>query len=85
MSTMIISSLRSKNIGEQARLLGCIREYITNDALLNMLQGYDLNNKDAKVDTRLQSQLNAFSGVPGLNEQIHTWLSSTNNSPTYYS
>lgn len=74
MVSYIISTLRSKPIGEQVRLIGSVRMYIQNDNLINLLQNYDYNSK--KNDAALASQLSSFSGVPGLNEKVAAWLNS---------
>ena len=72
----------SKSISEQSQLLGSIRSYITNDGFINLLQNYDLNSN--KKDKALQMQLNAFSRIPSLNEQIYNWLLSYELNHTYY-
>ena len=74
MVSYIISTLRSKSVGEQVRLIGSVRTYIQNDNLINLLQNYDYNSK--KNDAALASQLSSFSGVPGLKEQVASWLNS---------
>lgn len=74
MVSYIISTLRKLPVGEQVRLLGSVRSYIKDDNLINLLQNYDFNSK--KNDAILASQLQAFSGVPGLKEQVSAWLSS---------
>ena len=74
MVSYIISTLRSKSVGEQVRLIGSVRTYIQNDNLINLLQNYDYNSK--KNDAALASQLSSFSGVPGLKEQVAAWLNS---------
>lgn len=60
--------------GEQARLLGSVRTYVTNDAFVNLLQTYDMNAK--QKDVVLHRQFQAFSGIPGLQEQVQRWLAS---------
>ena len=70
----IVATLRSKPIGEQVRLLGSVRTYIKDTNLINLLQNYDYNDK--KNDRMLSSQLSSFSGVPGLKEQVDSWLKS---------
>ena len=74
MVSNIVPTLRSKPVGEQVRLLGCIRMYINDTNLINLLQNYDYNDK--KNDRMLSSQLSSFSGVPGLKEQVNSWLNS---------
>ena len=74
MVSRIISTLRSKSVGEQVRLIGSVRNYIQNDNLINLLQNYDYNSK--KNDAALAAQLSSFSGVPGLNEKVTAWLNS---------
>jgi len=74
MVSYIISTLRSKSVGEQVRLIGSVRTYIQNDNLINLLQNYDYNSK--KNDVALASQLSSFSGVPGLKDQVTAWLNS---------
>ena len=69
-----IPVLRSKLPGEQARLLGNVRNYVTNDGFVNLLQTYDINNK--QKDASLHRQFQAFAGVPGLAEQVRRWLAS---------
>jgi len=74
MVSNIVPTLRSKPVGEQVRLLGSIRMYIKDTNLINLLQNYDYNDK--KNDRMLSSQLSSFSGVPGLKEQVDSWLTS---------
>ena len=74
MVSYIISTLRKLPLNKQVCLLGSVRFYIKDDNLINLLQNYDFNSK--KNDAILASQLQAFSGVPGLKEQVDTWLSS---------
>ena len=74
MSLNIVQTLRSKPAYEAARLIGCAPQHISDTNLVNMLNQFDLNNK--KNDARLIQQLNIFSTVPGLKEQVHKWLSS---------
>jgi len=74
MVSYIISTLRKLPVGEQVRLLGSVRTYVKDDNLINLLQNYDLNSK--KNDNILASQLQAFSGVPGLKEQVAAWITS---------
>lgn len=74
MPTRIIPSLRSKGQGEQARLIGNMRNYITDFNLINLMNSYDINSN--RSDKMLQGQLYAFDTVPGLKDQIKAWLSS---------
>ncbi len=74
MSLRIVETLRSVGQAEAARLIGCARNFITNDGLINALNMYDLNNK--ANDGMLARTLQAYAGVPGLKEQVARWLSS---------
>jgi len=74
MPTRIIPTLRSKGQGEQARLIGNMRNYITDFNLINLMNSYDINSN--RSDKMLQGQLYSFDTVPGLKEQIKAWLSS---------
>ena len=74
MVSHVIPTLRSKSVGEQVRIIGSMRTYITNDNFINLFQSYDYNSK--KNDPMLIAQLSSFSGVPGLKEQIVSWLKS---------
>lgn len=70
----VIPSLRSKPIADQVRLLGNLRNYVTNDAFVNFMANYDLN--DRRGDPRMQIQIQAFEFTPGLKAQVVAWLSS---------
>ena len=74
MPSRIIPTLRSKPQGEQARLIGNMRNYITDFNLINLMNSYDMNSN--RTDKMLQGQLHSFDTVPGLKEQIKAWLSS---------
>jgi len=74
MVSYIISFLRSQPAGVQARLLGSVGTYVKDTNLVNLLQNYDINSN--KNDKLLASQLQSFSEVPGLREQVNSWLSS---------
>ena len=74
MVSHVIPTLSSKSVGEQVRIIGSMRTYITNDNFINLFQSYDYNSK--KNDPMLISQLSSFAGVPGLKEQITSWLRS---------
>jgi hypothetical protein len=49
----IIGFLRSKPASEQARLLGSMSRYIKNDGIINLMQGYDINNKQKDESIRI--------------------------------
>lgn len=70
----IVGELRSKPAFEAARLIGNARTYINDDNFINILNQYDYNNK--KNDGNLIKQINMFSSVPGLAEQVNKWLKS---------
>jgi hypothetical protein len=70
----IIGFLRSKPASEQARLLGTMTRHITNTGLINIMQNYDINNK--QKDVILKMQLQSFATVPGLSTELRVWLSS---------
>ena len=81
MSLDIIQTLRSKPSFEAARLIGSAPQFIKNDNLINLLNQYDynLNTKDKNAmmnDQRLIQQINLFSSIPGLKEDVKKWLSS---------
>lgn len=68
----VVATLRSS--GEAVRLIGSAPQFISDSNFINLLNQYDYNN--SRNDSRLQQQINLFSGVPGINEQITRWLSS---------
>ena len=70
----VLQTLRSKPIGEQVRLLGTLQNFVTNDNFVNFMANYDLNDK--RGDARMQIQIQAFEGVPGLKQQVLDWLRS---------
>jgi len=74
MSLNIVQALRSKSVAEASRLIGFASTYISDRALVNILNQYDLNNK--RNDPQLIQQLYAFVSVPGLKEQVARWLAS---------
>ena len=74
MPSSIIASLRAKPQGEQARLIGNMRNYITDFNLINLMNSYDINSN--RSDKMLQGQLNSFESVPGLKYQVKVWLHS---------
>ncbi len=70
----ILRTLRSKPVHEQARLVGSVRTFVQNDAFVNLLANYDLNDK--RRDTTLGSQLAMCTFAPGVREQVQKWLQS---------
>lgn len=70
----ILRTLRSKPVHEQARLVGTIRNFVQNDALVNLMANYDLNDK--RRDSTLGSQLAMCLYAPGVLDQVTQWLSS---------
>jgi hypothetical protein len=72
MTHNIIAVLRSKPVGEQARLLGTLSSHVTDTNLVNLMSNYDLNNK--KNDKTLQAQLNSFTDS-ATRAQVSKWLS----------
>lgn len=70
----VLRTLRSKPIHDQARLVGSVRTFVQNDAFVNLLANYDLNDK--RRDVQLGSQLAMCLYAPGVLEQVKTWLSS---------
>ena len=67
---------------ERARLLGSVRTFVTNDAFVNAVSGLNINDSDHKNARNrdniffVAAQLQAFNEVPGLAEQVKTWLRS---------
>jgi hypothetical protein len=81
MSLNIVQNLRGMPSSEAARLIGTAPQYIKNDNLINLLNqfNYNFNSKnktDVQNDNRLIQQINMFSSVPGLKQQVSEWLSS---------
>lgn len=81
MSLNIIQELRKMPSSEAARLIGNAPQYIKNDNLINLLNqfNYNFNSKnknDVQNDNRLIQQINIFSSVPELKQQVSEWLSS---------
>lgn len=70
----ILRTLRSKPAHEQARLVGNIRNFVQNDAFVNLMTNYDINDKQR--DARLGSQLAMCTFAPGVSDQVKTWLRS---------
>jgi hypothetical protein len=67
---------------ERARLLGSVRAFVTNDAFVNAVSGLNINDSDHTNSQKrdniffVAAQLQAFNEVPGLAEQVRTWLRS---------
>jgi len=59
---------------KRAQCLGNVRQYITNDDLVNLLQNFDVNNP--KKNSRMANQFSAFLEVPGLQRQVTDWICS---------
>jgi hypothetical protein len=84
MSLNIVSTLRSMPSYEAARLIGCAPSYIKNDNFINLLNSFDINKKNNPKEANLQhqqdamlsQQFNMFASIPGLKEQVNTWLAS---------
>jgi hypothetical protein len=77
MNLNVVQELRKRPVHEAARLIGVAPKYITDSNFINLLNQYDLNKKkDQKrdPDMTLIAQFNMFSGVPGLKEQVGSWL-----------
>lgn len=74
MSLNIVQTLRGKPAYEAARLIGIAPQHISDMNLVNLLNQYDLNSK--KNDAMLIQQLNLFSSIPGMKEQVQKWLRS---------
>lgn len=70
----VLQTLRMKPVGEQARLLGNIRNFVKNDDFVNFMANYNLNDK--RGDARMQIQIQSFEFVPGLKQQVLDWLRS---------
>lgn len=70
----VLPVLRMKPVGEQARLLGNIRDYVKDDNFVNFMANYNLN--DRRGDPRMQIQIQAFEFTPGLKAQVLKWLAS---------
>ncbi len=73
MPSRILPTLRSKPTSEQARLIGNMRNYVMNLNLVNLMNSYDINSN--KNDSILAMNINAFNTIPGIKQQITTWLS----------
>ena len=70
----VLRTLRSKPVHEQARLVGSIRTFVQNDAFVNLMANYDLNDK--RRDATLSSQLGMCLYAPGVLDQVKQWLRS---------
>jgi hypothetical protein len=70
----VISILRSTPIPEQARLLGTLRDYVTNEEFVKILANYDLN--DCRGDQHMHLQIDTFEYTSDLKAQVVAWLSS---------
>lgn len=66
--------LSTKPAPECARLIGNAHSYINNDNLVNLIQGFDVNNH--KKNMKFKNQLLSFSNVPGIKQQINAWMNS---------
>jgi hypothetical protein len=67
---------------ERARLLSSVRTFVTNDAFVNAVSGLNINDTDHTNSQKrdniffVSAQLQAFNEVPGLADQVRTWLRS---------
>jgi hypothetical protein len=81
MSLNIIQELQRMSSSEAARLIGSAPQYIKNDNLINILNQYNYNfnskNKnDVQNNNRLIQQINMFTSIPGIKQQVSEWLNS---------
>lgn len=67
---------------ERARLLGSVGTFVTNDAFVNAVSGLNINDTDHTNSQKrdniffVSAQLQAFNEVPGIADQVRTWLRS---------
>jgi len=66
--------LASKPAAECSRLLAIAPEYITNTALLKLMESFDPHNH--KKNMKFKNQLIILSEVPGLSEEVDEWMNS---------
>jgi len=74
MPQRIYAFLSRETPASRAHFIGKARDYIKNDNLVNLLQNFDVNNMNANV--RLGIQFLSFEGIPGLNQQVTSWMNS---------
>jgi hypothetical protein len=74
MPERIASFLATKPPAECARLIADARQYITNDSLVKLIQGFDTHNH--KKNMKFKNQLLLFSDIPGLKEEVDEWMNS---------
>lgn len=70
----IVQTLRDKSPAEVARLIRSAPQYITNNDLIGVINQF-IPNDDTNHFIVLQ-QVNMFSGVIEIREQVEKWLAS---------
>lgn len=82
MNSQIINKFVASPSYVRAQLVGNSRNYVKDDNFNNLLQNIDINDVNPKNSNKPTSiyfigrQLAAFNGIPGLAEQVATWLAS---------
>lgn len=74
--SLVLTAFTRASPVERARLIGTARNFITNDAFINLLNNIDVNDSKGSQIRSVCVQMRAFIGVPGLQEQVETWLNS---------
>jgi hypothetical protein len=82
MNAQVVNKFVASPSYVRAQLIGSSRNFIKDDNFNNLLQNIDINNVDIKNGNKPTSihfigrQLAAFNGIPGLADQVASWLSS---------
>jgi UV DNA damage repair endonuclease len=76
MNNQVKHAFIRKSSSERAQMIGTVRQYVTNDQFLNLLQNIDINDIDVKNKNKptniywICGQLAAFNGIPELCTQV---------------
>ena len=82
MNNAVLLRFTGADVGERARLAGTLQNYVKDAGVLNLFANLDINDTSPQNRNRpsnihfICSQLRAFNGIPGLREEIDTWLNS---------
>lgn len=72
MPSRIPNFLNSQIPSRRSHLIAIAPQYIKNDQLVNLLQTYDVSPPKNKGN--IARQFHLFDGVPGLKDQVTSWM-----------
>jgi hypothetical protein len=80
MNNTVLQAFVKSTSSRRAALRSSVRRFVMNDQFCNLVENIDVNDNDIRRKMMpgnpyfICGQLTAFNGIPGITEQIASWL-----------